>query len=94
MNSIFFFCSKTGEKKLIGSNTKTTSFLSQEAQKINSEFIGGKAYLSLVQPPWISGTADFSIGPDDQILEQHPYMQAHTIAPLSVIMNLYQTLIE
>ena len=31
---------------------------------------------------------------DDQILEQHPYMQAHTITPLSVIMNLYQTLIE
>lgn len=60
----------------LGSNTKTTSFLSQEAQKIHSIFIGGKAYLSLVQPPWISGTADFSfsIGPDDQILEQHPYM--------------------
>lgn len=56
--------------------------------------LGGKAHLSLVQPPWISGTADFSIVPDDQILEQHPYMQAHTIAPLSVIMNLYQTLIE
>ena len=54
----------------------------------------GRVSLSLVQPPWISGRADFSIGPDDQILEQHLYMQAHTIAPLSVIMNFYQTLIE
>ncbi|GMN60390.1 hypothetical protein TIFTF001_029484 [Ficus carica] len=40
-------CSRTCGKKLIGSNTKTTSFLSHEAQKIQSE--GGKAYLSLVK---------------------------------------------
>lgn len=61
------------ESKKSGSKTKTTS-LERRAENPFGIDRWGKAYLSLVQP---SGTS-FSMGHDDQIREQHPYMQARS----------------